>query len=204
MERVVVNRTFTLRQTFYVDGVPADPTGTPTVAITRLSDGSAVATGAVTDEAAAGTWSVTVSATVNTLLDTLDVAWSGVVNTVAQEYRDTVEVAGDTAFTIDQALAVVPGATAPQVAEARVYAETEIERQLGYALVPRYHKQLLTGYWNTARLRVDRPLLRAIRSVTVNDVPLRPRSSPLCLSVPTGTSPVIRGRRRTSGGCRTS
>jgi hypothetical protein len=105
MERVVVNRSFTLYKTFYADGVATDPTGTPTVTITRLSTGATVTTGAVTDEAGVGTWSVTVSATQNTLLDTLTVTWTATVNATAQQYVDTVEVAGGTIFTIAEARA---------------------------------------------------------------------------------------------------
>jgi hypothetical protein len=100
MDRVVVNRSFTLYKTFYADGVATDPTGTPTVVITRASTGAVVTTGAVTDEAAVGTWSVTVAATQNTLLDTLTVTWTATVNATPQQYVDIVEVAGDTICTI--------------------------------------------------------------------------------------------------------
>src|SRR4051812_39702346 len=105
MERVVVNRSFTLYKTFYVDGVATDPTGSPTVAITRASTGATVTSGAVTNETADGTWSVTVAATQNTLLDTLTVTWTATVNGTAQQYVDTVEVAGDVLFTLADARA---------------------------------------------------------------------------------------------------
>src|SRR5690242_10611676 len=108
MERIVRGRSATLYKTFYADGVATDPTGSPTVTVTRLSDGTTVTTGAVTDEAAAGTWSVTIPSTSNLLLDTYTVDWAATVNGSSQEYLDTVEVAGGTFFTIAELNALKP------------------------------------------------------------------------------------------------
>jgi hypothetical protein len=169
VERVVRNRSFTLYKTFYVDGAAADPTGTPTVTVTRLSDGSVVTTGAVTNEAAAGTWSVTVAATVNTLLDTLTVDWSGVVNGTAQEYLDTVEVAGGTLFTLAEARAfgITTGtAVDADVMDMRTTVEQEIEKACGCAFVPRYALETLNGSGSSSILL--RPLISRVRSATVD------------------------------------
>jgi hypothetical protein len=171
MERIIRNRSATLRKTFYVDGVAADPTGTPTAVVTRVSDGTTVTTGSVVNETEAGTWSITIPATSNTLLDTLTVVWTGVVNGVMQEYRDSIEVAGDTLFTIAEGLALLPTATVAQISDARTYAETELEGALGFALVPRYTLEKRTGAY-CQPLHVKNPYVRAIRSATVNTVAL--------------------------------
>jgi hypothetical protein len=169
VERIIRNRSATLRKTFYVDGVPTDPTGTPAVVITR-ADGTVVLTGSVTDETEAGTWSVTIPATNNTLLDTLTVRWTAFFGET-QEYVDTVEVAGDVLFTTAQGLAALPTATTMQIAAARTYAETELESALGFALVPRYTRETRTGRWCHA-LRVRNAYVRAVRSASVNGTAL--------------------------------
>jgi hypothetical protein len=177
VERIVINRSATLYKTFYEGGVATDPTGTPTVAVTRLSDGSTVTTGSVVNEAAAGTWSVTISAVVNTLLDTLTVTWTGVVNGIAQKYVDVVEVAGDTLFTLVEAKAIKLGAgtdtlgaryTDDQIADMRTSVEQAIEDEYGAALVPRYEKETLNGSpsYDTI-LRLKWPALRTVRTATV-------------------------------------
>jgi hypothetical protein len=181
MERVVRGRSSTLYKTFFVDGVATDPTGTPTVTVTRLSDGSTVTTGAVTNEAAAGTWSVTIPATSNLLLDTLTVDWAATVNGVSQEFLDTVEVAGDVIFSLADARNV-PGLAAKfnddsykissaQILAARTEVERALEHELQFAMVPRYTLETVRGD-GTRTVLLKWPHLRAIRSVSVNGVAL--------------------------------
>jgi hypothetical protein len=171
VERIVLNRSATLYKTFYADGVATDPTGTPTVVITRLSDGSAVTAGAVTNEAPTGVFSVTIPATSNTLLDTYTVDWTAVVATVDQEYVDTVEVAGDVLFTIAEMRALSPlsnTTTYPssRLVEMRTTVEQAIEDEYGAALVPRY--SLDTVRVNGRGLRIKKAP-REIRSLTVGE-----------------------------------
>lgn len=167
MERIVVNRSATLYKTFYSNGVAADPTGTPTVTITRQSDGTAVTAGAVTDETAAGTWSITIPATSNTLLDTLTVNWTATVNSTPQEHIETVEVAGGTYFTLSELRAVYPGSvTDAEAVDMRTTVEQAIEHACDVAFVPRYTLERLNGTGGATLLL--RPHVRAIRSVTVD------------------------------------
>jgi hypothetical protein len=175
MERIVRGRSATLYKTFYADGVATDPTGSPTVTVTRLSTGATVTTGAVTDEAAAGTWSVTIPATSNLLLDTLTVDWAATVNGVSQEYLDTVEVAGGTYFTVAEARALSPLSntttyTTAAIVDMRTTVEQAIEEHYGTALVPRYRLETLSGAGDVL-LRLTGPVT-AIRSVTVNGTAL--------------------------------
>lgn len=167
MERVVRGRSFTLSKTFYVDGVATDPTGTPTVTITR-DDGTAVATGAVTNEPAVGAWSVTVTATENDRLDTLTVDWAAVVSGESQEYVEVVEVAGGVLFTVAQAQATsgLESKTAAQITEKRALVESMLEQACGVAFVPRYAKKTISGNGRTTFLLP--PRTTAIRSITVD------------------------------------
>jgi hypothetical protein len=173
VERIVRNRSATLYKTFYADGVAADPTGPPTVTVTRLSDGTAVTTGAVTDETAAGTWSVTIPSTENTLLDEYTVDWAATVNGAAQEYLDVVEVAGDTLFSVAEARAVAPLSNTTTYPTAAIVAmrttvEQSIEPEYGTALVPRFKRETVSGNGGTM-IRLTGPIL-AVRSATVNGV----------------------------------
>jgi hypothetical protein len=170
MERVVRGRSFTLSKQFFSDGIAVTPSGTPTVAIVRVSDGTTVTASAVAGSGV-GPYTTTVTAANNTLLDTLTVTWAATISGQAQTYIDIVEVAGDTLFTVAQGLALIPTATAAQISDARTYAETELEGALGYALVPRYTLEKRTGAY-CQPLHVKNPHVRAIRSATVNTVAL--------------------------------
>lgn len=171
MERIVRGRSATLYKTFYADGVAADPTGTPTVTVTRLSDGSTVTTGAVTNEVAAGTWSVTLPSTSNLLLDTLTVDWSATVGGDPQEYLDVVEVAGGTFFTLAEARAVTPLNDETKYTDAAIVAmrtlvEDEMEQACGVAFVPRFTQQTVDG--GGGRSLLLRPTTTAVRSVALD------------------------------------
>jgi len=179
MERVVVNRSFTLRKTFTSDGVAADPSGTPTVAVVRRSDGATVTTGSVTDEPEAGTWSITVAAGANTMLDTLDVTWTATVGGHAQTYRDVVEVAGGFVFTLAElkGIKLERGATlgdrfsTAELTAMRTTVEDALERELGFALVPRYAREVVdVDRVNGYVFQPAYPYVSAIRSLTVDGV----------------------------------
>lgn len=174
LERVVVNRSFTLFKTFYENGVATDPDTPPTVTVTR-ADGTTVTTGAVTDEPAAGTWSITVPASENDQLDTLTVDWAAVVNGESQEYLDTVEVAGGFLFTIAEfralGTAYANASNYPTVAitEMRTTVEQALEDACGVAFVPRFTVETLSGT-GTDTVMLKWPMVSAIRSITVNDI----------------------------------
>jgi hypothetical protein len=167
MERVVRGRSFTLSKTFYEGGVATAPTATPTVTITR-DDGTAVTTGAVSINGAVA--SVTVPASQNTLLDTLTVDWSAVVGGEAQEYLDTVEVAGGVLFTIAEAQARsgLASKTAAEITEKRTLVESLLEQACAVAFVPRYGTTTINGTGGSTILLPARTT--AIRAVTVDGV----------------------------------
>jgi hypothetical protein len=107
MERVVAGRAFTLSKTFYSDGAAVAPTGTPTLTLTRVSDGTTVPTSVVTGTGT-GPFQVTVTAANNLLLDTLTATWTATITAQASTYVDTVEVAGGTICTLAELRAEWP------------------------------------------------------------------------------------------------
>lgn len=172
MQRVVAGRSFTLLKTFYVDGVAADPTGSPTVTITR-DDGTSVTAGTAVNETPVGQWSVTVASANNQTLDRLTVTWFAVVGGSTQEYTDAVEVAGGELFTLAQARTLSPlsnTTTYPTAAivEARTMVESALEDACGVAFVPRYRRETVSG--DGSQMLLLTPRLRAIRSVSVDGV----------------------------------
>jgi hypothetical protein len=171
MERIVRGRSATLTKTFTFS-----PTGTPTVALTRVSDGTAVTTGSVTG--AAATWSYTIPSTSNTLLDTYVETWTATTAGVAQTFTDYIEVAGDVLFTLAEASAIRLGTstdtlgaryTTTQITDMRTSVEQAIEDEYGCALVPRYARETVNGSTDV-NLRLRWPEIRAVRSATIGGV----------------------------------
>jgi hypothetical protein len=134
VERIVAGRSATITKVFTFT-----PTGTPSVAVTR-SDGTAVTVGSVTG--AATDWTFTIPSTSNLVTDILTVTWTALSGGVNQLFVDKVEVAGDVLFTLDELESRLTDTTSTytdaQFADARTYAETEIEREINIALVPRF------------------------------------------------------------------
>jgi hypothetical protein len=142
VERIVRGRSATLTKVF-----STAPSGTPTVAVTRVSDGTVVTVGGVTG--ATDTWSYTIPASSNTLLDTYTETWTATVGGTAQSFIDHIEVAGDVLFTLAEARAVKPlevtgTYTDAKIQDMRTLVEQAFEAALGYALVPRFKLEMFT------------------------------------------------------------
>jgi hypothetical protein len=167
VDRIVVLRSATLSRTFAFT-----PTGTPTVALARVSDGSSVTASVMSGS---GTdWTYTIPATSNTLLDTYVETITAVSGSTPQTFTDSIEVAGETLFDVAeaQALSGLANATAATIVRARTRAEQILERRLGIAFVPRYrHAETLTGDGGTS-LMLSMPRVRAIRSITIDGTAL--------------------------------
>jgi hypothetical protein len=119
---------------------------------------------------------VTVAATQNTLLDTLTVTWTATVNATPQQYVDTVEVAGDTIFTIADVRATTWGGatnndttyriSTASITAARTEVERMLEHELSFAMVPRYASETFDGDGSSVFM-LSNPYPRVLRSVTV-------------------------------------
>ena len=158
IERILQNTPGTIKQQWYEDGAAVDP-GTVTLGITRADGTVLIAAGAATAGTGTNPRTFNLSAGNTALLDTLKVTWTSSLKGTLVSY---LEVVGGFLFTIAQAQALAAGATTAQIADARIYAETELEHALGYALVPRY--KLTTTYVNTWDGPRVMPFLRTIRS----------------------------------------
>jgi hypothetical protein len=160
VERIVRGRSATLTKTFTFT-----PTGTPSVVVTN-SAGAAVTTGSVSG--ATTTWTYTIPATSNTLLDTYTATWTAVTGGENQTFTDTIEVAGDTLFTLAEFRSLVSGTfTDDEIIDMRTTVEQELEQACGVAFVPRYALETLDG--SGGRSLMLRPMLRVIRSASVDD-----------------------------------
>jgi hypothetical protein len=178
MERVAQARSATITQTLSVDGTPTDATGTPTIAITR-ADGTVLlaetSTGVTHPDI--GQYAYTLTPAQTALLDSLAVRWTATLGGQPQTFTDTVEVAGGFAFSIAQARAVRPldnatTYTTARIVEMRTLVEDALERELGYALVPRYSLDWLDYFaggsaWGEIPLR---PYTTAVRTLTIDGV----------------------------------
>lgn len=166
-ERVQQSTPFTLSQQWYEDGSPVDP-GAVTLGVTRADGTVLIAAGQSTSGTGVSPRTFNLTATHTALLDTLKITWTSATKGTLVSY---VEVAGGFLFTISQAQAILPSATPAQLIEARIYAETELEAALGYALVPRYAFEARTARTGYA-LRVRNHYVRAVRSVSINGTAL--------------------------------
>lgn len=164
LQRVEQNHTATLTKTFQVDGVATDPSpATATIQIVRADGTVLVPAGTATTRTTVGTFTYNITTAQTGLLDNLTAYWTSSLGVLKQQ----VEIVGGFLFTIAEARTAIGDTaySATKIAEARTYAESELESALGYALVPRYARETLTGYAGSLRLR---PYLRSIRSATVN------------------------------------
>lgn len=178
MERIVVGRSATLTQTFTVA-----PTGTPTVAVIR-SDGTAVSTGSVSG--AGVTWTYTIPASSNTLLDNYTETWTATQGGEAQTYRGTIEVVGGFLCGLDELRAIFTDTSAypdAKLRDIRTKAEVSLEKACGRAFVPRYRLETKSVYDGVIHTRAD---LRTVRSLTVDGTVWSPTDLASLVAEPAG------------------
>jgi hypothetical protein len=175
MQRIVRGRSATLTKDFTFT-----PTGTPTVVLTRVSDGTAITAGAVAPTADPSVFQYTIPSSSNTLLDTYVETWTAVSGGANQTFTDYIEVAGDVLFTVAELLARKPQNftwTDAEMVAMRTTVENELEDACSQAFVPRYYPdaeavdndEALDGDGSNVLL-LKWPHIRVIRSVTVDGV----------------------------------
>lgn len=175
MERTLQSTPVTISQSWEVDGTIVDP-GTVTVTITR-ADGTTLVANAATAGTGATPRTYTLTQAETAQLDNLTFTW---VSATRGTLRSLVEITGGYLFSVSQARQAIgdPALSAASITEARVYAEVELERAVGYALVPRYARDTVSAAGTRAPLRLPRWYARAVRAVTVK----RPGGSDTILS----------------------
>jgi hypothetical protein len=163
LQRIAQGRSATLTHTFLSGGVAADPIpDTATIAITR-ADGTVLAASSPATEAGTGKVTVTLTPAQTALLDTLTLTWTATFGGQSQPFVDYVEVAGGFICGLDELGSVITGKTPEQLAAYRVKIEQRLEKELGYAVVPRYSLESRRVRDGVVATRLP---LRAVRSIS--------------------------------------
>jgi hypothetical protein len=179
LEQVLRGTSSTISVTFYVDGDPTDPSpDTATIRITRL-DGSEVVASTAATNAGVGKFTFDLTPTHAALVDVLSASWTATFGGQSQTIVTQVEVVGGFYFAIAELRAKHPELSDPTLfpsdvlAEERAVAEDIIEGELACAVafVPRVGRESVAGDGGP-RLYLQKPSVRAIRSVTVNGTAL--------------------------------
>ena len=122
------------------DEVATDTTGTPTVTCTSRVTGATLTAPTVTALAAAGAYTVDLTATTHTVaLDFLDLVWTGTVSGKTRKMGQTIEVVGGFYESIPNLRTISSLATKPvdQLRKYRTEIEDICETHRGTAYVPR-------------------------------------------------------------------
>lgn len=167
--RILRTAQVTLTREVRVDGVLTDAQDPLTVAVTRVSDGAAVASGTST-RTSLGTYAWPLPSQAD--LDLLQVAWTGVVAGGTVTFTDLAEIVGGFYFDLSKVRtryrelkdpAVVSEA---RLAELRTEIEIEFDSICGQAFVPRYGYHETVGR-GSPYLGVPDTWIRRVRAVTV-------------------------------------
>jgi hypothetical protein len=171
LTRVMRTSGATLSQTFYVDGVATDASGTVTVTVRRLN-GATVASGSANHPGAVGYYTFNLPG--QPLLDLLIVEWVGDVGGSTITSIEYVEIVGGHLFGLAEAAEARPPLDLARypfslIAKRRIEVEQECEDICGVAFVPRFRRVALDGdYGNT--LVLPDPMVRSIRAITVDGI----------------------------------
>lgn len=167
MQQVLVNTPPTISETWYEDGVAADP-GSVTVTITR-ADGSVLVSRATASGIGAGPRSFALTTVHTAQLDRLTVQW---VSPTLGTLTSVVEIVGGFYFPVADALAISELAeeTPAAIASARALAEQSFEEATGVAFVPRYARVKVSA---TLDSLLPLPFLpvRSVRDVSMANYP---------------------------------
>jgi hypothetical protein len=173
--RVLKGSQSAISRVFYVDGEPANATGTPTVTVVRDSDGTTIvnAQNASAITGVVGGYAYELTPTNLDRLDELTATWNVTLDGAAQTFTQKIEVVGGFICSLGQ----IDGSlnrggneadyANSNKAAARMVAEDAFEREAGVAFVPRYRKVSLDG-WSGTDLLLPNSQITTIRSVSVD------------------------------------
>jgi hypothetical protein len=180
-QRVLLNREALITQTL-TDGTGAplaSPPSSPLVTVTNdagLTLGSDIPAAPTLN---AGEYTVTLTNAMTTQLDRLRLNWTSGGFGTQSTY---VDVVGGFFFTIAELRASSPQLastttfTTTRLLEARTSVEDALEKVLGFAMVPRFRTQTLTGWARTEWPLLNElwPYVRVIRTIVVDEVAIEP------------------------------
>lgn len=167
MNRAIVNAPYTLEATLFAGSTATDPApDAATVEVVRADGTVLLAAGAATNNTGTGTFARTLTRAQMSLLDTLEVRWSGTLSGGETFTLTThVEVVGGFLCTLGDLAEEFPSAGDDELSQIRTRAEQRLERACRQAFVPRYAYETSTA---RKRLRLRRRPVRVIRSLSVN------------------------------------
>jgi hypothetical protein len=163
MQRLLQNAPATITATISLDGVDTDPApDSATVRVVAADGTELVATTAATPSGT-GEFSLTLPPAQTAKLDLLTAYWTFTITGQTTTLTTRHEIVGGFFFTLNEALAALPGTPVEELLAARSWAEDELERACGTAFVPRYAREIRTA--RHGRLRLPRANIRTIRAV---------------------------------------
>lgn len=150
------------------DAVAADPTGSACTVTVTTATGTALATAVAGTRSATGVYGWAMTPRSQT--DILTLVWSATISGQTETRTRYLEVAGGWSFSLLELTGATPGLASYSVASlesARIRAENDIERILGFALVPRCTSETIVAT-NANVIRPTWGRIRSVRSLTVN------------------------------------
>lgn len=175
MDKILRNTSQTVSVVFYINNVATEADGAVTV-VAKKADGTTLFSTTATNDAAVGSYSVTVPAQAD--LNSLTLTWTGAFSTVSMSVVSNVEIVGGFFFTIAELRnydSVIAGNLTrfPDSAliKARDEVEAEFEDICHRAFVPRFWRE--TGIEtdsDTSMLWLEKPEANRFLSFKVNNV----------------------------------
>lgn len=169
--RVLKTTSVPLTHEFFVDEVATDAAGSVTATLKRL-DGTTVDT-QTAGHPGTGRYTYPLPAQAN--LDSLTLDWSGTVAGSAITVRDYVEIVGDYLFDLGTARAQlgldINTYPSKLLASTRTAIEQEFETICRQAFVPRFAREVLSGY-DRAQLGTSNQMIRSVRACSIGGVAL--------------------------------
>lgn len=151
-ERVLEDAAATVSVTLYDGETPTDASAMPTVEVVRDDGTVLVAAGTAASDPTPGdgSYSFQLTPTHTSRVDRLEVRWTATVGGATQAVRSQVEVVGGYYFPLaelraERNLSDTVKFTTAELARARAWAETVIERWVGVSFVRRYHRHHFAG-----------------------------------------------------------
>lgn len=176
IDRILRGTGATISIVVSVDGAGENPDPDSATVTVVNSAGTVLVAAAVATDTGEGQFSYNLTPTHTATLDTLTASWSYTRNSATETLTTTHEVVGGFVFTVAQARQMSGfdrkdnagdyKISTAQILEARAEVERMLEHELGFAMVPRYTVEVVSG---SGGYQLElRPYMRAIRSVTVD------------------------------------
>jgi hypothetical protein len=167
LDRIQQGSSATITATLTVGTVATDPAPDSATVQVRRADGTVLIATTAANDSGTGVFSFPLTPTHTDLLDLLTATWTFTQGGQVQNRATRHEVVGGFLCSLPELAAVLVGKPDAELAAARVKIEQRLEKELGYACVPRYALEPRTAGNGIVKTRLP---LRAVRSVTVDGI----------------------------------